>query len=770
MEIQPANGRAIRVAGLLALAMALGMALLGNSPQASAGLRAGLPASGPASKIELAVLQDTAGGKSAPFIVLMADQADVSAGYGMRDQDARGWYVYNTLTAHARRTQAGIRAALDAQGVSYQSFWAANMLVVNGDRPLVDALAARSDVGKIEADRPFKGVNGAVGATGGGNAPEAIEWGVQRVNAPAVWAMGYTGQGIVIGNQDTGMRWTHNSIKGKYRGWNGTTADHNYNWHDSIHSGGGSCGPNSSQPCDDYFHGTYTTGIAAGDDGAGNQIGVAPGAKWIGCRNMNVGTGSPASYSECFQFFIAPTDLAGGNPNPALRPHVMNNSWYCDAAEGCAPTTLETITENSQAAGIFVEASVGNSGPSCGTATLPAIYGAAFATGATDINNNLAGLSSRGPATLDGSNRLKPNISAPGISVRSAENSSDTGYTTADGTSAAGPHVVGVVALLWSAHPAMSRQITETKTLLQITANPGVIVNPVQTCGGIPSNVIPNNSFGYGYVDALAAVNAGGGSTPTPSRTATPSSSPVAATYTPTRTGTVQPSTPTVTNTPGGPTTTPTITGTPCAIDFTDVQPTDFFYEPVRYLWCASVISGYSTSPPCAAGGTPCFNPYANTTRGQMAKIVILGFQVPLSTNTTPMFSDVPNTNPFFVHIQTAAENDIVSGYADGTYRPFNNVTRGQLSKIVVVAASVQLGWVVINPPNPHFSDVPTTNPFYTYIETAACHGIISGYADGTFRWGNDATRGQIAKIVYNGVLDKGTCDVGTAPTVPASR
>src|SRR5207253_5916476 len=140
---------------------------------------------------------------------------------------------------------------------------------------------------------------------------------------------------------------------------------------DAIHSGGGSCGPNSLFPCDDYGHGTHTTGTTSGDDGAGNQVGVAPGAKWIGCRNMDVGNGTPASYTECFQFFMAPTDLSGQNPNPALRPHVMNNSWGCPTSEGCAPDTLRTVVENSQASGIFVEVSAGNSGSSCGTVNDP---------------------------------------------------------------------------------------------------------------------------------------------------------------------------------------------------------------------------------------------------------------------------------------------------------------------------------------------------------------------------------------------------------------
>ena len=116
----------------------------------------------------------------------------------------------------------------------------------------------------------------------------------------------------------------------------------------------------------------------------GNQIGVAPGAKWIGCRNMDQGNGTPATYTECFQFFIAPTDLNNQNPNPTLRPHVMNNSWGCPTSEGCAPDSLQTIVENTRAAGIFVEVSAGNGGSGCSTVNdPPAIYDASYSTGAT---------------------------------------------------------------------------------------------------------------------------------------------------------------------------------------------------------------------------------------------------------------------------------------------------------------------------------------------------------------------------------------------------
>jgi len=468
----------------------------------------------PLERIDGKVLSDTADGNSAPVVILLSEQADLSAAYSMTDQDERGWYVYKTLTEHAARTQAGLKEFLKANGVSYQSFWAANMVSATADRTLVEKLAARPDVARIDSNAPTRWIEDPVIEKSGVNTnsvnvPNVAEWGVLNVNAPAVWAMGFTGQGIVVANEDTGMRWTHNALKPKYRGWNGVTADHNFNWHDSIHSGGGVCGPNATAPCDDHGHGTHTTGIAVGDDGSGNQVGVAPGAKWIGCRNMDQGNGTPTTYTECFQFFIAPTDLAGNNANPALRPHVINNSWGCPSSEGCVTRAeLQTIVSNTQAAGIFLAMSAGNSGPACSTVSdPPAIYNESFSTGAIDISNVLASFSSRGPSTFYTPNVLKPNLSAPGVNVRSTLRTNDTSYGNMSGTSMASPHVAGVVALLWSARPTLVRNIAATKAILQSSANPLVTVTP-QTCGGTPSTQIPNNSFGYGRIDALAAVNA----------------------------------------------------------------------------------------------------------------------------------------------------------------------------------------------------------------------------------------------------------------------
>ena len=208
---------------------------------------------------------------------------------------------------------------------------------------------------------------------------------------------------------------------------------------------------------------------------------------------------------------------------------------------------------------------------------------------------------------------------------------------------------------------------------------------------------------------------------------------------TPTATSTSIPgSTPTSTATSAA-TSTPTVTVTPCAMTFMDVQPTDYFYVPVRYLFCEGAISGYADNT---------FRPYNNTTRGQLSKIVVLAEGWPIDITGGPHFNDVPSGSAFYPYIETAYNRHVISGYADNTFRPGANVTRAQLSKIVVNAQ----GWTIDTTGGPHFTDVPVTDPFYGFIETAYNHGIISGYGDNTFRPGNNATRGQISKIVYNAV------------------
>ena len=303
--------------------------------------------------------------------------------------------------------------------------------------------------------------------------PDTIEPGINYTHAPQVWALGFTGQNIVIASADTGVRWTHNALKPHYRGWDGMNADHNYNWHDSIHdSGGNPCGNDSPFPCDDFFHGTHTTGTAIGDDGAGNQIGMAPGAKWIGCRNMDQGNGTPARYIECMEFFLAPYPIGGGQGDPTKAPDITINSWGCPASEGCSANTLQAAVEAQAAAGIMMVVAAGNSGSTCSTVSdPPSFYAASYTVGAlTTGTDTIAGFSSRGPVTVDGSNRIKPDITAPGTGTRSCSNTGDSAYTTASGTSMATPHISGAMALLWSAIPSLRHQITDSRDALNNSA------------------------------------------------------------------------------------------------------------------------------------------------------------------------------------------------------------------------------------------------------------------------------------------------------------
>ena len=348
--------------------------------------------------------------------------------------------------------------------------------------------------------------------------PATIEPGITYTHAPDVWALGFKGQNIVVASADTGVRWTHNALKPHYRGWNGVTADHNYNWHDSIHNSvGNPCGNDSPFPCDDYFHGSHTTGTAIGDDGAGNQIGMAPGAKWIGCRNMDVGNGTPARYIECMQWFLAPYPIGGGQGDPTKAPDVTINSWGCPTSEGCSPNTLQAAVDAQAAAGIMMVVAAGNSGSSCSTVTdPPSLYASSYTVGALNTGTDtIASFSSRGPVTADGSGRIKPDISAPGTNTRSASNTSDNAYTIASGTSMATPHIAGAMALLWSAIPSLQNQIDPSRAALN---NAAVHINTTQ-CS---STGIPNNVFGWGRVDILAAVTSG---TPTP--TPTPTAGPI---------------------------------------------------------------------------------------------------------------------------------------------------------------------------------------------------------------------------------------------------
>jgi len=493
----------------VSLAVAAGTVLIGSGSPAQA-----QPG---AQKIHPWVIENTRAGAQAEYFVVLTEQADLSGAVRQKGKLNKGTHVYKTLLQTAEASQKGILAELEARGVEHRSFYLVNAILVKGDRALAEVLAARPDVSRIDGNPEMRS-----------NLPEpheplelewnpewtdkilAVEPGISYVRAPQIWNLGYTGQGVVVGGADTGYRWTHAALKNAYRGWNGSTASHDYNWHDSVHSGGGVCGANSIQPCDDGGHGTHTMGTTVGADGGANQIGMAPGAKWIGCRNMNQGAGTPAMYLECMEFFLAPYPV-GGTPSqgdPSKAPHVTVNSWGCNAAEGCTtPNILLTGVTNTRAAGIVMEVSAGNSGSSCSSVSNPpSFYDPSFTTGALNTGTDtVASFSSRGPVTADGSGRVKPDIMAPGTSTRSAYRTSDTAYSSLSGTSMAGPHVAGGVALLLSAFPGLAGNVNAIET--RLTSSAKRIALSSTTCGSA-AGAIPNNVYGHGRLDMGCAIPA----------------------------------------------------------------------------------------------------------------------------------------------------------------------------------------------------------------------------------------------------------------------
>lgn len=175
-----------------------------------------------------------------------------------------------------------------------------------------------------------------------------------------------------------------------------------------------------------------------------------------------------------------------------------------------------------------------------------------------------------------------------------------------------------------------------------------------------------------------------------------------------------------------------------CTIPFTDVQSTDYFYPGIQYLYCMGALGGYRD-------GT--FRPYAGASRGQISKIISIAQGWTLVNPPAATFPDVPVGSTFFSYVETAKLHNVIAGRSDGLFHPGDSVSRGQLAKII----SLSQGWTLEAPAVSTFADVGVGDPFFTYVETAYMHEAISGYADGLFRTGELATRGQISKAIHLG-------------------
>jgi subtilisin family serine protease len=463
----------------------------------------------------------------ADFAIEFSERADLSAAAGM-GWNERGRYVYQRLRETAERSQAGARRALRARGVTFESFWIKNTILVrHGD---LDTLAAASRLDGIERIRELPEVKFIEPkrvqehARSAAEAIDAIGENIRHIGAPQAWAeLSVSGNGVTVGIIDNGVHYTHAAIVKQYRGNHGGIFDHDYNWLNPYSY--------AAEPVTNGNpHGTHVTGTVVGDDhnadmARRNRIGVAPGAQWMSCLGIGTDGLVPDRMLDCGQFMLAPTRTDGTDGNPDLRPQVVNNSWSEGTCDGSTTPFYANVLESWIAAGIFPVFAAGNTF-SCGgmpephlsTVSSPASLASAFAVGSTgNHDGEYATHSLWGPTTDSspglprypdprGFPHLKPQVVAPGVDVRSATDNDDRGYITMTGTSMSSPHITGLVALMLEAGECLRGDYATLGTIIMQTAKP----IPYDT-GGDPApgpGNVPNYATGWGEIDAAAAVRA----------------------------------------------------------------------------------------------------------------------------------------------------------------------------------------------------------------------------------------------------------------------
>jgi subtilisin family serine protease len=423
-------------------------------------------------------------------LIFMSDQFDV---FEMKRQHnlvsatraQRHYDVITALQAIATETQTDLLVYLtgaQARGTveSFRGFWITNMISAEMTPAEIRTVASRADVYMVSSDFDPKLIEPITDEDYEPPSITSVEIGLRAVRADSMWMLGYTGQGRLVCNIDTGVDGDHPALNHSWRGSNGYTSEES--WLDTAN-------PNSDFPYDADGHGTHTMGTICGRSTiTDDTIGVAMDAQWIAARAI-VGGGNAA---EAFQWAADPD----GDPRTIEDvPDVISNSWR--GIGGC-PSTWYTLIDNCEAAGAAVIFAAGNEGPGPQTIGYPpnritTPYNC-FSVGAINghyDNYPIANWSSRGPSNCDGET-IKPEVVAPGVTVRSSVPGG--GYQSGNwsGTSMACPHVAGAVALLRQVNP--NATVDTIKWALMETA---------QDLGSHGED----NAYGHGIINILHAMD-----------------------------------------------------------------------------------------------------------------------------------------------------------------------------------------------------------------------------------------------------------------------
>ena len=487
-----------------------------------------------------AILDNSQPGQFIDVVVILQDQVDVRVIQG-QDRGDRTRALILALKNKAEHTQTELRGRLSNwsnQGLvrSVKPLWITNAVAISAQSAVIREIAARSDVKSIVLDATIQAPSMPELRGGSEASPQAS---LNIIHAPSLWDLGYQGQGVVVANMDTGVDYTHPDLNAQWRGGSNS-------WYDPY-------GQHPTTPVDMNGHGTWTMGVMVGRDLSGMSIGVAPRSSWIAVKIFNdSGTATTSAIHLGFQWLLDPD----GNPQTNDAPDVVNNSWTFNSP-GC-DLSFEPDLQALVVAGITPVFAAGNFGPGTSTSASPANNPSAFPVGAIYNSSLIYAYSSRGPTGCGRAAPVTyPSLMAPGVGILTTDLYG--GYYSTSGTSLSAPHVSGALALLLNAFPNLA-----------VVDQQAALVNSAVDLGS-PG---PDNNFGYGRLDVLAAYNAilnpnaptatptVGSATPTPSNTPVPTNTPLPAnTSTPTNTP-LPSNTSTPTNTPL-PTNTAAPTNTP---------------------------------------------------------------------------------------------------------------------------------------------------------------------------------------------------------------
>jgi len=424
---------------------------------------------------------------------------------GMQPQEKRQ-LVVEELKAFSKEEQSSLLSFLNSKSAEdykmIRQFWMANTMTIWASKSLIESLSLRNDIARMDIDEERILVD-AIPSNPNPVIPSdksilELTYNITKVNADDVWAEGYTGQDVIVSVIDAGVNYNHQDLLDHM--WiSEEYPNHGYDFHND-----------DNDPMDGHGHGTHCAGTVAGDGTAGSQTGMAPDALIMGCKVLgDDGSGNESSVWAAIEFSVE------------QGAHVLTMSLGWQHSWNPDRVTWRQTLDNTLAAGVVASIAAGNEGGSTSNPddvrtpgdcpppwlnpdqTLIGGISSVVCVGATNSNDNIASFSSRGPSTWETIDPfldypfnpelglIRPDVSAPGVDIKSTDAFNTSGYTFMSGTSMATPGVAGVMALLLSKNPGLS---------------PEDICMILETTSLDLGDDGKDNVFGAGRVDAYEAI------------------------------------------------------------------------------------------------------------------------------------------------------------------------------------------------------------------------------------------------------------------------